>query len=207
MQELGEKYSLEEDQLLLTWLLQHPAEIYPVVGTPLAKESKGHRSHKTYFRHTRLVLLYEASNGHQVANYGKNNIDYRSHQWHRKSHCGNFSQRGARLILCGRREERLKTLQKELDTPCHTLCFDVRDRQGVFSAIESLPSEWKTIDVLVNNAGNAHGLDPVEKASLDDWDAMIDSNVKGLMYVTKAVLPQMVERKRGHIINLGSIAG
>ena len=118
-----------------------------------------------------------------------------------------FAQQGARLILCGRREERLKTLQKELDTPCHTLCFDVRDRQGVFRAIESLPSEWKTIDILVNNAGNAHGLDPVEKASLDDWDAMIDSNVKGLMYVTKAVLPQMVERKRGHIINLGSIAG
>ena len=118
-----------------------------------------------------------------------------------------FAQQGARLILCGRREERLKTLQKELDTPCHTLCFDVRDRQGVFSAIESLPSEWKTIDLLVNNAGNAHGLDPVEKASLDDWDAMIDSNVKGLMYVTKAILPQMVERKKGHIINLGSIAG
>ena len=118
-----------------------------------------------------------------------------------------FAQQGARLILCGRREERLKTLQKELDTPCHTLCFDVRDRQGVFRAIESLPSEWKTIDILVNNAGNAHGLDPVEKASLDDWDAMIDSNVKGLMYVTKAVLPQMVERKKGHIINLGSIAG
>ena len=118
-----------------------------------------------------------------------------------------FAQTGARLILCGRREKRLQALKEKLKVPCHILCFDVRDRQAVFAAVDSLPPEWKTVDVLINNAGNAHGLDTVEKASLDDWDAMIDGNVKGLMYVTKALLPQMVERKNGHIINLGSIAG
>lgn len=118
-----------------------------------------------------------------------------------------FARNGARLILCGRREERLIALKKQLNTPCHILCFDVRDRQAVFAAVDTLPSEWKNIDVLINNAGNAHGLDGVETANLDDWDAMIDGNVKGLMYVTKAILPQMVERKSGHIINLGSIAG
>ena len=81
------------------------------------------------------------------------------------------------------------------------------DRAAVFAAINSLPEQWKSIDLLINNAGNAHGLDPVHKADLNDWDAMIDGNVKGLMYVTKAVLPQMVERKAGQIVNVGSIAG
>ena len=87
------------------------------------------------------------------------------------------------------------------------LNFDVRNRKAVFDAIDSLPKAWKQIDILINNAGNAHGLDTVDSADLDDWDAMIDGNVKGLMYVTKAILPQMVERKEGQIINLGSIAG
>ncbi len=118
-----------------------------------------------------------------------------------------FAQTGARLILCGRREERLQALKEKLNVPCHILGFDVRDRQAVFAAVDSLPPQWKSVDILVNNAGNAHGLDTVDKANLDDWDAMIDGNVKGLMYVTKALLPQMVERKSGHIINLGSIAG
>lgn len=118
-----------------------------------------------------------------------------------------FAQTGARLILCGRREERLQSLKEKLNVPCHILGFDVRDRQAVFAAVDSLPPQWKSVDILVNNAGNAHGLDTVDKANLDDWDAMIDGNVKGLMYVTKALLPQMVERKSGHIINLGSIAG
>lgn len=118
-----------------------------------------------------------------------------------------FAAKNARLILCGRRKERLETLQTQLNTPSYTLNFDVRNRKAVFTAIDSLPSEWKNIDVLINNAGNAHGLDPVHTAKLDDWEAMIDSNVKGLMYVTKAVLPQMVKRKAGQIINLGSIAG
>ena len=118
-----------------------------------------------------------------------------------------FAQTGARLILCGRREERLQALKEKLNVPCHILGFDVRDRQAVFAAVDSLPPQWKSVDILANNAGNAHGLDTVDKANLDDWDAMIDGNVKGLMYVTKALLPQMVERKSGHIINLGSIAG
>ena len=118
-----------------------------------------------------------------------------------------FAKNGARLILCGRRQERLDQLKDSLNTEVHLLNFDVRDRTAVFKAIESLPSQWKQIDVLINNAGNAHGLDPVQTADLDDWDAMIDGNVKGVMYVTKAILPQMIEHKAGQIINLGSIAG
>ena len=118
-----------------------------------------------------------------------------------------FAARGERLILCGRRQERLEALQNEFQCESHLLNFDVRDRAAVFEAINSLPEQWKSIDLLINNAGNAHGLDPVHKADLDDWDAMIDGNVKGLMYVTKAVLPQMVERKTGQIVNVGSIAG
>lgn len=113
------------------------------------------------------------------------------------------------LILCGRRQDRLVKLQDELNrsTGITTLSFDVRDQQSVANAIASLPDAWKEIDVLVNNAGNAHGLDPIQNGSIEDWDAMIDINVKGLLYVSKAVLPVMTERKSGHIINLGSIAG
>ena len=118
-----------------------------------------------------------------------------------------FAQRGDRLILCGRRQERLDELQGVFDCETHLLNFDVRERAAVFSAMESLPNDWKKIDLLINNAGNAHGLDPVHKANLDDWDAIIDGNVKGLMYVTKAVLPQMVDKKEGQIVNVGSIAG
>jgi len=114
---------------------------------------------------------------------------------------------GASLILCGRRKDRLGELQSKLDTPTHLLVFDVGDKNAVFEKINSLPKAFTSIDILINNAGNAHGLKPVHKADLEDWDAMIDSNVKGLMYVTKAVLPSMVSRKTGHIINLGSIAG
>ena len=87
-----------------------------------------------------------------------------------------------------------------------TLCFDVSDKEAVFSEIESLPSEFEAIDVLINNAGNAHGLDPIQTGSIADWDAMIDSNVKGLLYVSKAVLPKMIANGSGHIINIGSIA-
>lgn len=118
-----------------------------------------------------------------------------------------FAALGARLILCGRRQERLNQLKNELPTVVHILNFDVRDRAAVFEAIESLPQTFEQIDVLINNAGNAHGLDDVIEANLDDWDAMIDGNVKGVMYVTKAVLPLMTKRKSGHIINVGSIAG
>ncbi|MGB2304931.1 MAG: SDR family NAD(P)-dependent oxidoreductase [Flavobacteriaceae bacterium] len=118
-----------------------------------------------------------------------------------------FAALGARLILCGRRQERLNQLKDELPSEVHILNFDVRDRAAVFEAIESLPQTFEQIDVLINNAGNAHGLDDVIEANLDDWDAMIDGNVKGVMYVTKAVLPLMTKRKSGHIINVGSIAG
>jgi NADP-dependent 3-hydroxy acid dehydrogenase YdfG len=120
-----------------------------------------------------------------------------------------FAQHQIDLILCGRRQERLENLATQLSpsVKVHTLCFDVRDREEVFRQIDSLPYEWEQIDILVNNAGNAHGLAPVDKADLADWEAMIDINVKGLMYVSKAVIPSMVERKSGHIINIGSIAG
>jgi len=118
-----------------------------------------------------------------------------------------FSQHGAKLILCGRRKEKLELLASKLKTKSLLLTFDVRDRGAVFEALENLPKEWENVDVLINNAGNAHGFDPVQTASLEDWDAMIDGNVKGLMYVTKALLPQMIKAKKGHIINLGSIAG
>lgn len=113
------------------------------------------------------------------------------------------------LILCGRRRERLDTLQQELagQTRVTTLSFDVRDHADVQQAIASLPAEWRNIDVLVNNAGNAHGLDPIQTGSVADWDAMIDINVKGVLYVSKEVIPVMTSRQSGHIINLGSIAG
>ena len=113
------------------------------------------------------------------------------------------------IILCGRRAERLEELKKELSefTAIHTLCFDVRDKKAVFENIDSLPTPFSAIDVLINNAGNAHGLSPIQDGDLDDWDAMIDINVKGLLYVSKAVIPKMIEQKSGHIINIGSIAG
>lgn len=113
------------------------------------------------------------------------------------------------LILCGRRQDRLDAIQKELvsQVKVHTLNFDVRDKDATLKAIASLPEDFKTIDILINNAGNAHGLDPIQDGDLDDWDAMIDINVKGLLYVSKAVIPQMTQRKSGHIINIGSSAG
>ncbi|MFL9845415.1 SDR family NAD(P)-dependent oxidoreductase [Flavobacterium rhizosphaerae] len=120
-----------------------------------------------------------------------------------------FAKNHFRLIICGRREERLAELQDEFSalTQVHTLTFDVSNRQAVEEAISSLPDDFKDIDILINNAGNAHGLDPIENGSTDDWDAMLDINVKGLLYVSKAVIPGMVARSHGHIINIGSIAG
>ncbi|MGB1210500.1 MAG: SDR family NAD(P)-dependent oxidoreductase [Lacinutrix venerupis] len=120
-----------------------------------------------------------------------------------------LAQHNIRLIICGRRKERLLTIKEALEkqTEVHILNFDVRDKKAVFSAIESLPESFKQIDILINNAGNAHGLDPINKGDIEDWDAMMDINVKGLLYVSKAVIPQMTERKSGHIINIGSSAG
>lgn len=118
-----------------------------------------------------------------------------------------YARSGDRLVLCGRRIERLEALRHELDTDVFVFPLDVRNRESVYSAVADLPDDFKDIDVLVNNAGLARGLEPADKADLDDWDAMIDTNIKGLMYCTRAVLPGMVERDRGHIINLGSVAG
>lgn len=118
-----------------------------------------------------------------------------------------FVREGHRVIAAGRRQARLDALVAELGPRVHPLVLDVRQRDGVAAAIAGLPPEWQAIDVLVNNAGLALGLEPAHQANLDDWDEMIDTNVKGLAYVTRAVLPGMVARNRGHVVNLGSIAG
>jgi len=118
-----------------------------------------------------------------------------------------FAKSGSRLVLAGRRADRLDALQAELTVPVHVIQLDVRDKEAVAATIQGLPEKFAKIDVLVNNAGLAAGLDPAYKADLADWDVMIDTNIKGLAYVARAVLPGMVERKRGHIINLGSVAG
>jgi 3-hydroxy acid dehydrogenase/malonic semialdehyde reductase len=118
-----------------------------------------------------------------------------------------FVANGHKVIATGRRAERLKTLQDALGDSVLTIQLDVRNRAAIESAISSLPAEWRNIDVLVNNAGLALGLEPAHKASADDWETMIDTNTKGLVYMTRAVLPGMVERNRGHVINIGSTAG
>ena len=120
-----------------------------------------------------------------------------------------FAKNNIRLILCGRRANRLESLQQELSkiTDVTTLQFDVSKRNEVENAIESLPENFKIIDILINNAGNAHGLSSIQDGDIDDWDAMLDINVKGLLYVSKAIFPQMVARNNDFIVNIGSIAG
>ncbi len=120
-----------------------------------------------------------------------------------------FAKNNFHIIICGRRLEKLQQLQQELSafTKVHILQFDIRYNQEVITAINSLPEAFKNIDVLVNNAGNAHGLDSIQNGNIEDWDAMIDGNVKGLLYVSKTILPQMIKRNKGFIINIGSIAG
>ncbi|MBL0057523.1 MAG: SDR family NAD(P)-dependent oxidoreductase [Chitinophagaceae bacterium] len=122
-----------------------------------------------------------------------------------------FAANGYNLIITGRREERLNALKTNLENTYGvsvlTLCFDVRDKEAVNKAIAGLPEAWTAIDILLNNAGLALGRDSFEEADMDDWETMLDTNVNGLLYVTRAVLPFMTERKKGHIINLGSIAG
>jgi 3-hydroxy acid dehydrogenase/malonic semialdehyde reductase len=120
-----------------------------------------------------------------------------------------FAKNQIRLVLCGRRKDRLEELQRELGkiTDVTTLQFDVRNKEQVFSAIDSLPDSFKNIDILVNNAGNAHGLSTIQDGDIDDWDAMIDINVKGLLYVSKAIIPKMIKRNTGFIVNIGSVAG
>ena len=121
-----------------------------------------------------------------------------------------FAEKGMNLIITGRREDRLLSLKKELETKnvrVLTLCFDVRDETSVKETLGKLPAAWREIDILINNAGLAAGLGAVQNGDTDDWDQMIDTNVKGLLYVTRAIAPGMVERNAGHIINIGSIAG
>jgi len=118
-----------------------------------------------------------------------------------------FVQQGHKVIATGRRLERLQELKDELGESIITLQLDVRNRAAIEQAMEQLPAEWRNIDILVNNAGLALGMEPAHKADADDWETMIDTNNKGLVYMTRAVLPGMVERNRGHIINIGSTAG
>ena len=121
-----------------------------------------------------------------------------------------YAQNGYGLILNGRRKERLESLKASLEeeygVSCYLLPFDVQDKKAVFASVESLPEEWHKIDILINNAGLALGRDAFDEANIDDWETMIDTNIKGLLYVSKAVLPIMVANKNGHIVNLGSTA-
>ena len=119
-----------------------------------------------------------------------------------------FAKQGHRLIICGRRKEILDNLQIQLSnfTDVYSLVFDVRNQQEVQNAINSLPEDWKNIDVLVNNAGNAHGLEPISDANISDWDAMMDGNVKGLLYVSQPIIKLMKANNSGHIVNISSVA-
>jgi len=118
-----------------------------------------------------------------------------------------LANEGFRLILCGRRKDQLLQLQADLPVESHVLTFDVSVLAEVEAAFTSLPEAWKSIDVLLNNAGNAHGLGPIQSGDVADWDAMMHMNVDGLLYVSRAVIPQMIERQTGHILNISSIAG
>lgn len=118
-----------------------------------------------------------------------------------------FVTQGHQVIATGRRQQRLNALKEELGDRVYPLVLDVRDRSGIDSALASLPQEWRSIDILINNAGLALGIEPAQNASVQDWEDMIDTNNKGLVYMTRAILPGMVERNNGHIINMGSIAG
>ncbi len=119
-----------------------------------------------------------------------------------------FAEKGWDLVLSGRREERLQELQEQFsNVAVHTAVCDVRKREQVEAMIKNLPESHSDIDLLVNNAGLALGLNPAQAADIEDWEVMVDTNIKGLMYVTRSLLPGMVSRKKGHIINMGSIAG
>ncbi len=119
-----------------------------------------------------------------------------------------FSGTGNRLILAARRLDRLESLKKDLpENSCYLMQLDVRDRGAVADALANLPEDFREVDILINNAGLALGLEPAQEAVLDNWETMVDTNIKGLMYCTRHVLPGMVRRQRGHIVNIGSVAG
>lgn len=121
-----------------------------------------------------------------------------------------FAKLGTKLLLVARREDRLKNLSQALKNKYGTNCLhinlDVRHQKSVQKSIDNLPDEWKNIDILINNAGLSRGLDKAHEADIQDWEEMIDTNIKGLLYVTRAILPMMVKRNHGHIVNLGSVA-
>lgn len=118
-----------------------------------------------------------------------------------------FSDAGCRLVLVARRMERLEALAAKLPAECHLVELDVRNREALASAFEAIPADFSEIDILLNNAGLSRGLDKLHEGQPDDWDEMIDTNLKGLLYVSRAIIPGLVKRGRGHIINIGSIAG
>jgi 3-hydroxy acid dehydrogenase / malonic semialdehyde reductase len=122
-----------------------------------------------------------------------------------------FAAAGWKLIITGRRNERLQQLKSELENKfaieVFTLCFDVQDKNAVFAAIEAIPAGWRQVDILLNNAGLALGRDYFEEANMDDWDTMLNTNVHGLVYMSRAILPLMIPKQQGHIINIGSTAG
>lgn len=122
-----------------------------------------------------------------------------------------LAEAGARLILAARRQDRLQQLALDLEQACgqrpYLLALDVRDPQQVAHALKQLPAQWQGIDILINNAGLSRGLDKLHEGQIEDWEQMIDTNLKGLLYVSRAVIPGLVERNRGHIVNIGSIAG
>ena len=118
-----------------------------------------------------------------------------------------FAEGGYRLILTGRNGKKLEELKDELDTEVLTLNYDVRDRKATEAAVKSIPEDWAAIDVLINNAGLALGLEPEYEGDMDDWETMIDTNIKGLLTMTRLIVPGMVERNCGHVINIGSVAG
>jgi NADP-dependent 3-hydroxy acid dehydrogenase YdfG len=119
---------------------------------------------------------------------------------------GRLAAAGARLVLVGRRRQRLQTLARTFAGPVHSVPLDVRDREAVFAAFAALPADFASVDILVNNAGLALGMEPAHAAEIADWDVMVDTNIKGLLYCTRALLPGMVERDRGHVINVSSTA-
>lgn len=118
-----------------------------------------------------------------------------------------FAGIGARLVITGRNRNKLEKLVGELDVPVHIAVFDVRDRAAVKAAIDDLPEDFRKVDLLINNAGLGLGMDPAHRCSLNDWETMVDTNIKGLLYCTRLLLPGMVDRDCGHVINIGSIAG
>lgn len=183
--------------MIFSWLVKQP--------------TKGNRSRGRAVFSCLLVLIFNAT---QVSLTKRKSMSLTAFITGATSGIGKataelFAKNKIRLILCGRRKERLEELQEMLGkiTEITTLQFDVSNKKAVFKAINSLPENFNQIDILINNAGNAHGLSTIQDGDIDDWDAMLDINVKGLLYVSKAIISKMTEQNKGFIVNIGSIAG